>query len=340
MPAVKAINPKQIFSAAKWAELTRISEWKGLALVVHAWAVISLASGITAILWHWHWLAGLLVAPIAIAVIGGRQLGLAILMHDAAHGVLHPKRRINNFWGDWFAGAATGADLQSYRAYHLAHHRYTQQAEDPDLSLSSPFPVSADSLRRKIIRDLTGQTFLKQRAAQLGAAWMALRGTQHRTKADGETGQSRTGISAPVVDRAGARQSLSTVTRFIAVQLAVALVSLVTIGWIGIALWFIALATSFQLFLRIRNIAEHACTTSGGDDPFSHARTTYANIIERALVAPYWVNYHIEHHMFMGIPCYNLPAAHGELLGQGYAERMTIAAGYSDVLKQVQLRSA
>jgi hypothetical protein len=50
----------------------------------------------------------------------------------------------------------------SYRAYHLAHHKFTQQAKDPDLSPSAPFPITKDSYARQAIRDLTGQTFVKQ----------------------------------------------------------------------------------------------------------------------------------------------------------------------------------
>ena len=98
-------------------------------------------------------------------------------------------------------------------------------------------------------------------------------------------------------------------------------------------IWLAALATTFQLFLRIRNIAEHACTATGSDDPFTHARTTHANWIERATVAPYWVNFHSEHHLFMAVPCYRLPSAHRALVAKGYAERMTIAPGYAHVLR-------
>ena len=69
--------------------------------------------------------------------------------------------------------------------------------------------------------------------------------------------------------------------------------------------------------------------------PFTHARTTYAGLWERATVAPYWVNYHSEHHLFMGVPCYSLPLAHA-LLGQGgYHGRMTIAPDYRAVLRLV-----
>ncbi len=96
-----------------------------------------------------------------------------------------------------------------------------------------------------------------------------------------------------------------------------------------------ALATSFQLALRVRNIAEHACTPTTSDDPFSHARTTLAGLTERALIAPYWVNYHLEHHLFMGIPCWNLDRAHRVLLSKGYADRMTVADSYGAVMHEV-----
>ena len=40
-----------------------------------------------------------LTIPLAVVVIGGRQLGLAILMHDAAHVALHPSPAVNDWVG-------------------------------------------------------------------------------------------------------------------------------------------------------------------------------------------------------------------------------------------------
>jgi fatty acid desaturase len=153
MPAVRLLPPQHFFDRAEWAAVTRASAWRGLWLVAHAWIVSIAAVGLAA--WSGHPAAWLL----AVIVVGGRQLGLAILMHDAAHGALHPNRKVNNFLGQWLAGAAVGSDLIAYRTYHLQHHKYTQQPEDPDLSLSKPFPTTRASLGRKIVRDLTGQTF-------------------------------------------------------------------------------------------------------------------------------------------------------------------------------------
>jgi fatty acid desaturase len=346
MPAVKAANPREIFASDDWAAITANSPWRGMWLVVHAWLVVALVAFAGASAWDYHPLAGLFVTPVVLAILGGRQLGLAILMHDGAHGLLHPDRKTNNFLGQWLTGAATGSDLHAYRAYHLTHHKFTQQPEDPDLSLSKPFPTSRASLWRKVVRDLTGQTFFKQRSHQFAVAWRGLKAILRREtgeaagKRDTSAGralnqQSRSGIDAPVANIEGAKTTTHTVGRFLAVQVILLAISLILSGWTPFLLWIVAMATTFQLFLRIRNIAEHACTTTGSDDPFSHARTTRANWIERATVAPYWVNYHSEHHLFMGVPCYHLSRAH-ELLGAGgFHPRMTIATGYAALLRQV-----
>lgn len=344
MSAVKAANPRQIFGNEDWKAITRISQWRGIWLIVHAWLVVALAAFGAAWAWDAHWALGLAATPVALFIIGGRQLGLAILMHDGAHGLLHTDRKFNNFLGQWPSGAATGSDLHAYRTYHLTHHKFTQQPEDPDLSLSKPFPTSRASLQRKALRDLTGQTFFKQRKSQFAIAWRGVKAILRRENGDGTRDttadrtlnlQSRSGIDAPLANIDGAKTTARTVARFLFVQLVLLAISLIFWGWTPILLWIFALATTFQLFLRIRNIAEHACTTTGSDDPFTHARTTYANILERTTVAPYWVNFHSEHHLFMGVPCYNLPRAH-KLLGKGnYHPRMTIEPNYLSVLRRV-----
>lgn len=346
MPAVKAARPNEIFPTEKWRALTKVSPIHGLWLVAHAWLMIALVCGGTALLWQWHWLAGLIATPLAILFVGGRQLGLSILMHEAAHGLLHPKRKINNFVGQWLAGAATGSDLHSYRAYHLTHHRFTQQPEDPDLDLSAAFPTTMASMRRKIFRDLSGQTFFKQRSSQFAKAWQGLRAMMagHRdepgAKRDTSAGRalnksSRAGIGSEPESIDGSITTAKTVGRFLVVQFVVLALSLATLGIIPFLIWFVSLATSFQLILRIRNIAEHACTTVGDNNPFSHARTTYARWWERMTLAPYWVNFHSEHHLFMGVPCYNLAATNAHLIENGYGPRMTLANGYAEVIRTV-----
>jgi fatty acid desaturase len=213
-----------------------------------------------------------------------------------------------------------GADLGSYRSYHLQHHRFTQQPEDPDLSLSAPFPITTESYRRKAFRDLTGQTFVRQRLPLL----LALFKRSEDTSVDHDSFVS-----------AGREKTL----RFLGLNvLLFALFWLAGAGIWFVGVWLVAMATWLSLVTRIRNVAEHACTSTV-EDPFSHARTTLANPIERTFIAPYWVNYHAEHHLFMYLPCYNLPEAHRLLVEKGLIKRMEVRPGYHDVMKLATSRS-
>lgn len=140
MPAVARMDPKEVFTSEEWARISPRSHWRGLVLVAAAWALI-LAAGAMFAIWP-----NPLTYVLAVMVIGARQLGLAILMHDAAHGALHANAGVNEWVGEWLCAAPTGARLRAYRDYHLKHHRYTEQPEDPDLGLSAPFPVTRASL--------------------------------------------------------------------------------------------------------------------------------------------------------------------------------------------------
>lgn len=302
MAVATRIDPKTLFTPQEWASLSNRSNWKGLALIAHAWAVI-LAAAAVAVIWP-------LTIPLAVMIIGGRQLGLAIMMHDAAHGALHKNLKVNDWAGEWL----TGGGLHRYRPYHLTHHKFVQQAEDPDLVLSAPFPITPLSLRRKIVRDLTGQTWFKQRfglvRSQLAARkpgeplWPILKGEIVRKR--------RMLIGAAVT---------------------IALTAPFGLWWAWFVLWLLPQATWLQMITRLRNIGEHACIAKDERDPFRCARTTYAGPIARAFIAPYWVNYHCEHHIFMHLPCYSLPKAHRLLLSKGLGPQMEIRSGYMEVLR-------
>jgi fatty acid desaturase len=299
MAVAARVSPKDFFTPDEWAPISARSSWKGLALVAHCWVVIGVATA-AGILWP-------VTIPLAVTIIGARQLGLAILLHDAAHGALHPNRKINDWVAEWLCGGG----LIAYRNYHLQHHKFAQQAEDPDLGLSAPFPISRASLRRKILRDLTGQTWFKQRFGRLVARVKAREEPTLAVLADEVRRQRRWLIFSGV---------------------AIAAFSATGYWWGWFAVWMLPRATWFQMVTRFRNIAEHALVAKDEPDPLRHARTTHANLIERALIAPYFVNYHCEHHMFMHAPCWNLPRLSRLLEARGVTPRMLTAPGYLDVL--------
>jgi fatty acid desaturase len=289
--ASELLTPEQIRS------LRGKSDLMGALLVLHAWSLI--AGGMVLFAWWPNPLTFML----AVTVIGTRQLGLAILMHDAAHGLLFANRRPNEWVGTWLCAAPIFSSMTLYRPYHLAHHRHTQQAEDPDLGLSAPFPVSRRSLWRKIGRDLTGRTAYQRRFEQF---------------------------------RGGLVQEWRA---FAANLMLFGVLAAVGCWWFYPILWLVPLATWYQLVSRIRNIAEHA-VVADNDDPLRNTRTTRVNWLERLFVAPYRVNYHLEHHLFMFVPCWRLPTAHRALLAAGWGGRMEIRPGYGAVLRLATSRQS
>ena len=105
------------------------------------------------------------------------------------------------------------------------------------------------------------------------------------------------------------------------------------VWWAYFALWLLPLLTWYQVISRIRNIAEHA-VVGNNDDRLRNTRTTLASWGMRMVLAPYWVNYHLEHHLFVFTPCWKLPAAHSILIAQGFGPRMELAGGYTEVLRK------
>jgi fatty acid desaturase len=281
------------------------SDLKGAWQILHAWGTIFGAMGLFAI---WP---DTLTFILAVLLIGGRQLGLAVLMHDGSHGVLFKTRKYNDFFVQWFCAYPVFSEMWAYRKYHLKHHRFTQQDKDPDLALSAPFPVTKASFRRKMVRDLTGQTTFKQRRSQfragLGDPSLPL-GEQLKNFWERFRG--------PLIMNFGL----------------FALLALVGKWHYYFLFWVLPFMTWQQLILRVRNIAEHALVPDQ-DDIYLNARTTKANPFMRAFLAPYFVNYHVEHHMMIYVPCYNLPVAHELLRRQGWHDKMTIAQGYGEVIR-------
>src|SRR5262249_51156058 len=68
-------------------------------------------------------------------------------------------------------------------------------------------------------------------------------------------------------------------------------------------------------------------------DPLRNTRTTRANFFERLFIAPYYVNYHLEHHLLFYVPCYNLPRVHRILSEGPHAGRMEVQPSYLAVLR-------
>jgi len=101
----------------------------------------------------------------------------------------------------------------------------------------------------------------------------------------------------------------------------------------------VTIVTWMMVITRIRNIAEHAVVPDS-DDPLRNTRTTRAGFLERLFIAPYYVNYHLEHHLLFYVPCYNLPRVHEILSRSPHAARMEVQPNYAAVLRLATAKPA
>ena len=304
------IKPEEILDSSQIKYLRTKSSLMGTLLVVHAWLVIF------SLLFIYTLFPSFILYLVVITLIAGRQLGLAILMHEGAHGLIANNVRFNNYISQFFCAFPMAVDTYDYRHYHLKHHRHTQTEDDPDLVLSKPFPITKSSFIRKMLRDLTGITGIKQRYQSIQKTF-----DNDTLKVDGK-------------EISGFKSKATLRGIFLSQLLIFISMSIVGNWWYYFAFWIVPALTIFQFFYRIRNIAEHAVVPNDCDD-FNNARTTNASFIERCFVAPYYVNYHLEHHLFMFVPCYKLKDAHNLLVAKKYTNRMEIKKGYIPLLKSI-----
>ncbi|MDG1065780.1 MAG: fatty acid desaturase family protein [Luminiphilus sp.] len=307
--SLAVIKPSQLLSAEERLALTRPSDLVGFGLVLKNWGLIFLLLGLAA---HYP---GAVTALLVLVLLPGRQLGLAVLMHEAGHGSLFATPALNGFVGQWLCALPTLGDLPSYAAGHLEHHRKVGTDEDPDLVNYAAYPISTKSFGRKIFRDLTGQTGAKL----LVSLFKGGAGNMNRAQVQGR----------------------ALLLKQVLVQVALFL-SLYALdwGWTWL-LWFVTFMTTYMLVIRVRQIAEHGAVPDLYSlDPRGNTRTVEASYWQRFLVAPHGVNFHLEHHFMAAVPCYRLPHLRRLLRARGYFDNTPVFLGYGAVFKKVLQRTS
>src|SRR5437867_8644014 len=152
---------REALSATELREMAKISDARAWLSILVDWGLVAAAFALVALA------PNPLTVVTALFLLGGRQLGLAVLMHEAAHHTLFRSPRLNDWAANWLCAYPIWSDVYPYRPYHLRHHAKTWTADDPDLGLATPFPITRASLGRKIWRDLSGRTGVKRAVATL-----------------------------------------------------------------------------------------------------------------------------------------------------------------------------
>ena len=304
------VSVTELFSREEIKELTTASDLHGAWAIGSTWVVI--AATFTSVAYYWEYApiwAKVLMIAVALAILAGRQLCLAILMHDASHRSLFKAKLLNDVATDWLCARPIWNDLHKYRAHHMRHHAKTSLAEDPDLSLVAGFPVTKKSLLRKFTRDLTGLTGIKflfgRLLMDLDILEWTVSNDQKRIPKNGKTLQDY--ATALFKNSSGA-----------VISNAVIFGALWRVGHPKLyLLWPLAYTVPFPLFIRIRSMAEHAGMQTSHSD-LNNTRTTHAGPIARSFVAPIHVNYHQEHHLMAAVPYFKLPRMHDLLRERGF----------------------
>ncbi len=258
-------------------ELRKIPNLANVGTVVFA---LSLSFGVViAAGWLNTWWAYV----VAFVAIGGSHVRLNILGHEAAHRLLFTNRRANDWTGRWLLSYPTYSAFMAYRRAHFSHHRDEMGPEEPDASLYSNYPITADSWRRKMRRDATGVS-----------AYKLFRGL----------------FASARKGRVEAWYIIGFHVVFLAATIAVGrpIVYLV---------WILSWSTLWRVTNRIRAIAEHGGMARSKD----RRETTHVirqTRLARMWMVPYNTGWHLAHHVDMGVPWRNLPRLHEELVASGW----------------------
>lgn len=261
----------------------RLNNWRGVIAVATDYLLIA-AAVVAARQSAWLW-------PLSILVIGSRQRALASLLHDSCHKTLAHNRALNDLLGRWLAGLPI---FQSYRAYSSSHvfrhHVHLGNAEhDPDYQQY----IGTGLFRVRDRLDFVGHVLRTLLLMNIGsyARYLIL--------------QRLAAIRGSAVECAG----------LVIVQAAIAVALTYAAGPAGYFLfWLLPLLTSFQIIGWLSEISEHYPRIRTATQPVRMSRNRFPALIERLFVGHHGDNYHLVHHLFVGIPFWNLPAAHAVLM--------------------------
>lgn len=301
---IKKLHAKSNFRAT----LSILSVWLW---IIFAFALVAIFPNIFTII-------------IALFILGGKQLGCAIIMHDASHYSLFTTKKLNNWIGNIFGAYPIFHNVEQYRPYHFQHHLATGTYEDPDLNLVKAYPTKMLSLLRKFVRDLIGLTGIK---TEFGLMAMHLGFLKYNLGNLIE--------KIPKEERTW-KQIFSNAYYNLRGPIIVNLTMFLILFFIGkpylYLLWIAAMLTTYNFCLRVRSIAEHS-VVEDTSDPYKNTRTTYANFIEKILFAPLNVNYHLEHHFLQNIPSYNTPTMHKMIKERGFYKHALLKPNYIEIIK-------
>ncbi len=261
-----------------------------LFVILYLVSASALIAGPAAFDSHWKWL---LLAPFFLLAAASLH-GISLFTHEAVHGTLARHPLVNNVLGALCAMPVLQT-CTAYRVLHLKHHQHLGVEGDPD---------HYENYTR-----WTWMVFLMN--------WLRLL------------------IGYPVYITAipwlGFRQGTTRERICILAEVA-ALVLLITLvvmspiprHWLLYG-WLIPMLL-INTMVNIRGMSQHTLLEHASD-PVQGTRTILTSRIVRFFMCN--ENYHLEHHLYPGVPWYGLPQVHSALKGELQSQGAPYIPSYS-----------
>lgn len=291
-----AHHAAELIGKAELKRLSTRSDAPGLmhlaghvALLVVTGALVRVSAGT---LWIWP----------AMFAHGTALIFLFAPLHETIHRTAFHSRILNDVVA-FVIGVLVVLPREYFRAFHFAHHRFTQEADDPELATNKPATVT------QLLWHITG----------LPQWWWALKGMVER--ACGE-------LPEPFYATERVRRSVILESRWVLAIYAAAL-AISFAAHSSVLLWYWVIpAVLGQPMLRLYLLAEHsACPRS--PDMLANSRTSYTNSAVRFLA---WnMPFHAEHHAWPSVPFHALPKTNALIRDK----LCTTASGYCAALGDI-----
>jgi fatty acid desaturase len=256
------------------------------------------------------------VLVVCFVLMARHQKALATLMHDGAHRRLFASRTLNDWVSQVFLASGVHLFADGYRRTHMRHHRKPLVEDDPDIGITGGYPISRASFARKLLRDVSGVTYVKF--------------VRHFIAPSGRTKKQAK------LEEGGEKTVPTAVSLASMLAWNVIIATAVTLAGHPLyypLLWLLPQMTVLQVILRIRGIAEHAGLQAHEEQ--ERCTRTVRSMVEAWFFAPNNINFHLEHHLYPGIPWFNLRKVHRVLEARQALPQENVVDSYADVLRAV-----
>jgi fatty acid desaturase len=130
------------------------------------------------------------------------------------------------------------------------------------------------------------------------------------------------------------RRALTDVARIVGAQLALwGITTVLFAWWVYPLVWALPLGTWTAFFHLVRSFGEHGVLEAEQPDHDNLLISVVSNRVERFFVAPYFMNFHSEHHLFPWIPAPRLPVARQRLASNDDAPPLLLRRSYFAALR-------